>query len=385
MEKQRTNVEELIKRLPSGYEQACIETKTTERKRGIKTPENLIRILLIYLTGGYSQTEISVIALQLGIGKFCDSAFTRKFAKCRDWLAWMVSQIVPGPLTEYNCLKEFSGCVITALDATEVSEKGRSGQVFRMHYAIDLLKMCSLAYKITAQKTGETLLNFDIKKNWLILADRVYGTLTGIEHCLKSKANFVIRLKHNAFKMFDANGKEINLLSRLKNVKSDAATDIEVFVKLPEKGLTKLRVCISKIPDEKLPEVERRNKRKASKKQITPSAGALTMSNYVVVITSLPDSFSAKDILELYRYRWQVEIYFKRLKSILDFGNVPLHREDSIHTWLNGKLSVSLLLEQMISEVSFSPCDNNDAKHLARDSNSLQNASLQPFAFEQIT
>ena len=79
------------------------------------------------------------------------------------------------------------------------------------------------------------------------------------------------------------------------------------------------------------------------------------MSKYVVIITALPYIITADEIISLYRFRWQVEIYFKRLKSIMDFGNIPLRREDSIYAWLNGKLIVSLFIEQMISEVSFPP------------------------------
>ena len=355
MDVQNTNVDELIKRLPQGYEQASVETKAFERKREIKTPVDLIKLVLIYLTGGYSQLEMTVIAKQLGIAQISDVAFLKRFAKCKDWLAWMVTQIVPTPIIEYKTLAKFAMYKIVALDASHVTEKGRSKRTFRLHYAIDLLKMCSLSYKITSQKVGETLTNFDIQKNWLILADRIYGTLTGIESCLNAGANFVLRLRYNAFKLYDEDGVEIKLLDKLKHVTSDTAVDIEVFVKLPKLGLTKLRVCATKIPDDKLDEVNRRNKRNDSRKQRTTSSFAKTMSSYVVVITALPSCISATDILSLYRFRWQVELYFKRLKSILDFGNVPLQREDSIYAWLNGKLLISLLIEQMIGEVSFSP------------------------------
>jgi hypothetical protein len=378
-----TNVEELIKRLPTGYEQASTDTKALLRKREIKSPVDLIRLVLIYLTGGYSQLEMSVIARQLGIAKISDTAFLKRFAKCKDWLSWIVSQIVPTPIIEYTSLSKFSQYQIVALDASDVTEKGRSGRTFRLHYAIDLLKMCSISYKITSQKIGETLLNFDIKKNWLILADRIYGTLTGIESCLKAEANFVLRLKYNAFKLYDEHGAEIRILDKLKYVTCDTATGIDVFVKLPTLGLTKLRLCATKIPNDKLDEVMRRNKRRYSKKQLLTSSGAMIMSGYVVVITSLPSSILAEDIVSLYRYRWQVEIYFKRLKSILDFGNVPLHREDSIHTWLTGKLLISLLIEQMISGVSFSPGDGERSEYMAGDSDYFQDAPLKPVAFEQ--
>ena len=326
-----------------------------------------------------------VLASRLGIAKISDTAFLKRFAKCKDWLSWMVSQIAPTPIIEYTSLSKFLSYQVVALDASDVTEKGRSGRTFRLHYAIDLLKMCSLSYKITSQKIGETLSNFDIKKNWLILADRIYGTLTGIESCLKAEANFVLRLRHNAFKLYDEYGTEIHLLDKLKSVTSGMSTNIDVFVKLPNLGLTKLRVCATKIPVDKLDKNMRRNKRRDSKKQLTTSYEALAMSHYVVVITALPSSISSEDIVSLYRYRWQVEIYFKRLKSILDFGNVPLHREDSIHTWLNGKLLISLLIEQMLSEVSFSPSVNDCTEYLAGDSNHCQDASLQSFTIELIT
>ena len=384
MEK-KTNIEELIKRLPAGYEQASTDTKALERKREIKTPVDLMRLVLIYLTGGYSQLEMSVLASKLGIAKLSDTAFLKRFAKCKDWLSWIVSQIVPKPIIEYTSLSKFAQYQIVALDASDVTEKGRSGRTFRLHYAIDLLKMCSLSYKITSQKIGETLSNFDIKENWLILADRIYGTLTGIECCLKSKANFVLRLRHNAFNLYDEHGKAIQLLDRLKDVTSDTAISIDVFAKLPTLGLTKLRVCATRIPDDKLTKVAQRNKRRASKKQVTVSNEALAMSNYLVVITALQSNILAEDIVSLYRYRWQVEIYFKRLKSILDFGNVPLHREDSIHTWLNGKLLISLLIEQMISEVSFPPYGSNSAQYMEGDSNHCQVTALEPFVIEHDT
>lgn len=352
---ENTNVEELINRMPEGYEEACKATKAIERAREIKTPRDLIKLVLLYMIGGYSQIEMSVIAGELGIAKIGDTGFLKKFAKCRDWFAWIVSKIAPRPIIEYKPPKGLKGYVITALDASDVTEKGRAKRIFRLHYAIDLLKMCSLSYKITTQKAGETLLNYDIKKNWLILADRVYGTLTSIEHCLKSGANFILRLRYGAFKLYDKNGVEIDLLDELQGVTSEIAKDMEVYVKLPVIGVTALRVCAIKIPDEKLEGVERRNKRKASKRQHSISNESLLMSQYVVVITALPFTVTAAEIIALYRLRWQVEIYFKRLKSIIDFGNIPLKREDSIFTWLNGKLLISLMIEQMISEVSFSP------------------------------
>jgi IS4 transposase len=80
---------------------------------------------------------------------------------------------------------------------------------------------------------------------------------------------------------------------------------------------------------------------------------AKAFNEYIVVVTNLNDGISAEEILETYRLRWQVEIYFKRLKSILDFGELPKRRLDSVIAWLNGKLMIALLIEILLSKTSF--------------------------------
>jgi IS4 transposase len=75
----------------------------------------------------------------------------------------------------------------------------------------------------------------------------------------------------------------------------------------------------------------------------------------VVVVTSLPHSVTADEVLETYRWRWQVEIPFKRLKSILDFGGLPKKNPAASEAWLNGKILVALFIEAFIAKASFSP------------------------------
>ncbi len=85
------------------------------------------------------------------------------------------------------------------------------------------------------------------------------------------------------------------------------------------------------------------------------------------MISNLGDEVGSIDILDIYRFRWQVELYFKRLKSIMDFGELPKRRDGSIMSWLHGKLMVALLLEKMLGKVNISPCGECQAEHLAKD------------------
>ena len=75
----------------------------------------------------------------------------------------------------------------------------------------------------------------------------------------------------------------------------------------------------------------------------------LRFAEYVIVFTMFPEPpFSAADVLEWYRLRWQVELVFKRFTSLAQLGHVPKYDDDSAKAWLYGKLFVALLVEKLI-------------------------------------
>lgn len=65
--------------------------------------------------------------------------------------------------------------------------------------------------------------------------------------------------------------------------------------------------------------------------------GTLEFAKYIIVFTTR-SSGSTADVLRLYRMRWQIELVFKRLKSLAQLGHVPKHDDRSSRAWLYGKL-----------------------------------------------
>ena len=96
--------------------------------------------------------------------------------------------------------------------------------------------------------------------------------------------------------------------------------------------------------------------RKAQRNGTEAQAWSVELAEYVLVLTSLPARFSASQVLHLYRCRWQVELAFKRLKSLLGAGHVPKSDDQSARAWMQAKLLTALLLERLLLEAKiFSP------------------------------
>jgi len=93
---------------------------------------------------------------------------------------------------------------------------------------------------------------------------------------------------------------------------------------------------------------QQRLRRRAQQGQSTASAEALEFAAYFLVWTTLSAAFPAAAILDLYRLRWQIELVFKRMKSILGLGHLPKKDPLSAKAWLEGKLFTGLLIERMV-------------------------------------
>ncbi len=79
--------------------------------------------------------------------------------------------------------------------------------------------------------------------------------------------------------------------------------------------------------------------------QVRPET--LQLAAYVLVWTNLDASYSSKRVLELYRQRWQIEMAFKRLKSLAQLGHLPKRDPESSRAWLYGKLLLALLGQKL--------------------------------------
>ncbi len=96
---------------------------------------------------------------------------------------------------------------------------------------------------ISKQELGESLVNFDVANNDLIIGDRAYRRYKGFEHVLKHGGHFITRFMNRAFTLYDMDDSKIVLLDLLKDLKIGEVFDKEIQIGVASKRKLSLRVC----------------------------------------------------------------------------------------------------------------------------------------------
>jgi hypothetical protein len=109
-----------------------------------------------------------------------------------------------------------------------------------------------------------------------------------------------------------------------------------------------VRVCAIKKSVEQTRRAQDKLRKQAKKKQRRLKPETLEAAGYVIVLTTLMD-LPAEMVMELYRVRWQIELAFKRLKSLLQVGHLKKTDPQGAKAWLQGKLLVAALIEKLIA------------------------------------
>ena len=84
------------------------------------------------------------------------------------------------------------------------------------------------------------------------------------------------------------------------------------------------------------------------RRTIIPRSAQPVRGRVLLLLTNLPKAMWPKrQILALYRFRWQVELVFKRLKSLLHLEQLRSKDPDLVQVYLLGKLLGVLLMERI--------------------------------------
>jgi hypothetical protein len=326
-----------------------------QRARGLTDGERWLRLILMHVAGGLSLEQAALRASELGLAKVSGVALFKRMRKAEGWLQDLCQHLLREQQGRLGPCAWPSQYRVRAIDATDIQEPGSTGSAWRIHYSIRLPELLCDHYELTDNTVGERLGRFHFSADELILADRGYSHRAGAALVLESGAALLLRWNPATFPVETKGGKEFDLLARLRRLGPRDAGEWPIQFRQAGK-VYRLRLCAIRKNRVAAERARRKALRKAQRNDTEPQPMSLELTGYILVLTSLPGRFSAGNVLELYRCRWQIELAFKRLKSLLGAGHVPKSDDRSARAWMQAKLLTALLLERLLLEAKvFSP------------------------------
>lgn len=346
----------LLSLLPAGtdLDASARETGALTRRRGVESAESLLRVILAYALCEMPLRQTTAWAQLSGIASMSNVALLKRLRKCADWMGHLLGRMLAERASPPGLTGE--QWRVRLVDATTICHPGATGTSWRVHLGYDLMRRRIDHIELTDPHGGETLKRFQFKPGELVLGDRGYAHRPGLHAVHAAGALFVIRHNWNAVPLADG----FDLFAWLRGLPDATAQDVAVRIAGDrERDLPPLpvRVCAIRKSEPAAEESRRKLIQEASKKGKLPDPRSLEAAGYVCVLTNEMDGkLTASEVLGLYRFRWQVELTFKRMKSLLFLGDLPTKDPPTARTYLYAKLLGALMLDDLSERfLGFSP------------------------------
>ncbi len=333
--------------LPPNYQDQAYQLRAFSRARKFASPRQLLQILLIYCAMDFS--------LRACAGKFAgqqgyisDTAILKRFRGCLPWIKSLAAQV----MAPAQRLIE-GGLRFVAIDGSTVQSPGAEGTSYRLHLAVDLVRLTLLQVKVTDASQGENLDHYDLQEGDVALIDRGYNQPRSLVPAIDRGVDVVLRYNPHSMNLY-ARDDTAEVVQR----RVDWSAQVKALDNKP--GHVPVYLCHGKqriegtvhlipLPADRVEEARRKLRERSKKKGHTPSESALLLAGWVLIFTTLPpEILDTESAGQLYRVRWQVELVIKRLKSVLNIDLLRA-REGSLlsEVYLHGKLLYAAALEKL--------------------------------------
>jgi len=170
------------------------------------------------------------------------------------------------------------------------------------------------SFRDNDQKFAPNILK-DLQANDLVIRDLGYSVLTVFKEMIDLKAFFISRLRFGINLYNSQTDEQIDLPKLLRKARRNGQSVVELELKVGKKAKLKTRVVAVRCP----PNVTRK-KRKAARENRSAKANHsqdyMELLGWTIFITNVDvEVLSGQQLLQVYGYRWRIEIIFKCWKS----------------------------------------------------------------------
>lgn len=326
------------------------------RVRAVKGAEDLLRLALGYGACGMSLRETCAWASASGIADLSDPALIERLEKAADWLGDIVGALLTAPAAVPG--GRWAGYRLRLIDATTLCAPGADRTTWRLHVGYDLASEQIDRIELTDGRGAESLSRFDFKPGDIALGDRGYARPRDLRPVVTAGADPVVRIGWNSLRLMKPDGTPLDLFAVLAGMRGpdgETLVCVDEGDGAPDEPLP-LRLIVRRKTEAEAAKTRKRLLKEAKKRGKKPDRRSLLAAGFILLLTSLPaDAFRPADVLELYRVRWQIELAFKRMKSLAGLDALPARKPNLARAWIYARLIAILIADRIAGQVPDSP------------------------------
>ena len=349
--------DEVLSRLPAALDldALALQTKAIERRREITEGTGLLRLLLARGPGGLSLSQTAAWASLIGLTELSAPGLKYRLDHAADFAQAVLAEQLAA--LAGSAPLRWAGRTLRASDGSCVNQPGGKSVDWRVHGVFDLGRGGFSHLELTDKHGGEAIDRGAPEAGEIRIADRNYarpGALQRFRDQSAHQADFIVRVRWKAFTLSLPDGKRFNLIEHLATVPVDTAPyEVLVQAKVGRgQPPLPLRLIILRKSPEATEATRKKLCREAPRKQTKVDPRSLIAAEFLIVATSLPaEGYPADEVLAVYRLRWQIELAFKRLKSLLHIDRLPTRTPAASRSWLYAHLILALLCDDISQEV----------------------------------
>lgn len=334
------------------------ETKAFLRARGVPDAASLLRLAMAYGVGGYSLRSTVAWASLAGIADISDTSLLDRLRNAAGWLEllWhrkLAAQVAPVVMPGL-------GLAVRLIDATTISSPRTKTSEWRLHMDYCPLEGRFGSAVLTDGRSSEGFHLFEARPGELLVGDRGYAKAGGLGKVREAGAHFLVRTGWRSVALLDAEGNDFNILKTISQLPPGQISTFDVQVAKSAKR--RHPVCSARIIFAPLPEgaglrarAKAEYKAKRQGRKVLPEGAEA--ANWLILLTSVPDgTVEPQQLVALYRLRWQIELAFKRLKSLLQIDEILAKDPELARSWLSANLLAALMADDIDMASEASPC-----------------------------
>jgi hypothetical protein len=320
--------------------------KAIQRVKKLRSAGDLLRLAMIWGPGRQSYRETAALAAHGRIVAMSDKGIVGRMRKAGDWLA----HILAGMLAARANRARPAGLAVSVIDGSVICSPGK-GEDWRLHARYDAGRGRFSDLVLTTARHAECASRTPSQARQITIMDRGYARVRSFQAVLRDGGDFIARTGWRQLVFYDAKRQRIDLMALLRQRRLRAGRFAEhaVWVNGIERGL---RLIIQPLPPEIAARQRVKRARTANKKSQQLDPRTAEAAGFLMLVTSLPvRGHSTRQVLDRYPDRWQVEIGFKRYKTLGGIDALPAADPALARTWLLAHLIAAVLIDDLVNEI----------------------------------